>query len=143
MSKKELQRKTIFDLVKIGQISQKDASKRLGLSYRQIRRSYQRYLKDGEQGLIHRNRGKLSHHAFSPVIKKSVIALFKEKYWDFGPTLAGEKLDEDDKIKLSAETLRTWLKSEGLWLPKRKIVLEEHVGRDLVSCFRYMLGLQE
>ena len=48
MSKKELQRKTIFDLVKIGQISQKDASKRLGLSYRQIRRSYQRYLKDGE-----------------------------------------------------------------------------------------------
>jgi transposase len=120
MSKKELQRKTIFDLVKIGQISQKDASKRLGLSYRQIRRSYQRYLKDGEQGLIHRNRGKLSHHAFSPVIKKSVIALFKEKYWDFGPTLAAEKLEEDDTIKLSAETLRTWLKLEGLWLPKRK-----------------------
>jgi transposase len=127
MSKKELQRKTIFDLVKIGQISQKDASKRLGLSYRQIRRSYQRYLKEGEEGLIHRNRGRPSHHAFSPEFKKSVISLFQEKYWDFGPTLAAEKLDEDDKIKLSAETLRTWLKSEGIWLPKRK--RKEHRSR--------------
>ncbi len=120
MSKKELQRKTIFDLVKIGQITCLDASKRLDLSYRQTRRSYGRYITEGDEGLIHRNRGKPSHRAFSPTLKKSVIALFKEKYWDFGPTLAAEKLDEDDKIKVSVETLRTWLKSEGLWLPKRK-----------------------
>ena len=45
MSKKELQRKTIFD---------KDASKRLGQSYRQTRRSYGRYITEGDEGLIHR-----------------------------------------------------------------------------------------
>ncbi len=64
MSKKERQRKSIFDLVKLGQISQLDASKRLYLSYRQTKRAYQRYLKEGDAGLVHRSRGKASPRAF-------------------------------------------------------------------------------
>lgn len=120
MSKKELRRKSIFDLVKHGQITQLDASKRLYLSYRQTKRSYQRYLKEGDPGLIHRSRGKSSKRAYSLEIKKAALALYEEKYWDFGPTLASEKLDEEDNIKLNAETLRIWLKEAGLWLPKRQ-----------------------
>ena len=53
MNKKELQRKSIFDLVKIGQITCLDASERLGLSFRQTRRSYGRYITEGDEGLIH------------------------------------------------------------------------------------------
>lgn len=64
MSKKELQRKSIFDLVKLGQITRLDASKRLYLSYRQTKRAYQRYLKEGDAGLTHRGRGKASPRAF-------------------------------------------------------------------------------
>jgi transposase len=120
MSKKELQRKSIFDLVKHGQITQKDASKRLYLSYRQTKRAYQRYLKEGDTGLIHRSRGKASPRAFSFEMKKTVLGLYEEKYWDFGPTLASEKLLEEDNLKLHAETLRIWLKAAGLWLPKRQ-----------------------
>ena len=120
MSKKELQRKSIFDLVKQGQISQLDASRRLYLSYRQTKRSYQRYLKEGDEGLIHRSRGKASSRALSPEMKKMVLTLYEEKYWDFGPTLASEKLLEDDHFKLHAETLRLWLKAAGLWQPKRQ-----------------------
>jgi transposase len=120
MSKKELQRKSIFDLVKLGQLTQLDASKRLYLSYRQTKRAYQRYLKEGDEGLIHRSRGKASPRAFSLEMKKTVLALYEEKYWDFGPTLAAEKLLEDDNIKLHAETLRLWLKAKGLWQPKRQ-----------------------
>ena len=29
-----------------------------------------------------------------------------EKYYDFGPTFASEKLDENDGIKISKETVR-------------------------------------
>ncbi len=88
MNKKELQRKSIFDLVKLGQLTQLAASKRLYLSYRQTKRAYQRYLKDGDIGLIHRSRGKTSPRALSLEMKKSALALYEEKYWDFGPTLA-------------------------------------------------------
>jgi len=119
MSKKELQRKSIFDLVKLGQITQLDAAKRLYLSYRQTKRAYQRYLKEGDTGLIHRSRGKKSPRAFSLEMKEAVLSLYSEKYWDFGPTLAAEKLYEEDKFQLHAETLRLWLKEAGLWQPRR------------------------
>lgn len=41
--KKELRRKSIFDLLELGQLTQLDASKRLHLSYRQTKRAYQRW----------------------------------------------------------------------------------------------------
>jgi hypothetical protein len=53
-------------------------------------------------------------------MKQTVLALYEEKYWDFGPTLASEKLLEDDHQKLHAETLRLWLKEAGIWQPKRQ-----------------------
>jgi transposase len=120
MSKKELRRKSILDLVKLGQLTQLDASKRLVLSYRQTKRIYQRYLKEGDCGLVHKSRGKASARSYPLEMKKTVLALYEEKYWDFGPTLAAEKLLEDDNQKLHAETLRLWLKEAGLWQPKRQ-----------------------
>lgn len=140
MSKKELQRKSIFDLVKIGQLTQLDASKRLYLSYRQTKRAYQRYLKEGDAGLVHRSRGKASSRAFSPEMKKRVLGLYCEKYWDFGPTLATEKLLEDDELSLHAETLRQWLKEAGIWMPRR--VRKAHrTRRKRRSCFGELLQL--
>jgi transposase len=119
MSKKELRRKSILDLVKLGQLTQMDASKRLGLSYRQTKRIYRRYVSKGDDGLIHKNRGKRSAHAFPLEMKKAVLCMYEEKYWDFGPTFAAEKLYEEDAIKLHGETLRLWLKEAGLWEPRR------------------------
>lgn len=119
MNKKELRRKSILDMVKNEQITQKAASARLGISYRQTKRIYIRYMKDGDEGLIHKNRGKASSRAYPLSMKKTVLSLYGEKYWDFGPTLASEKLYEDDNLKLHAETLRLWLKEAGLWQPRR------------------------
>lgn len=120
MSKKELERKSILDRVKLGELSQKDASKRLYLSYRQTKRVYQKYLKEGDEGLVHKSRGKESTRAYPQEMKETVLSLYQEKYWDFGPTLASEKLREEDNQQLHAETLRLWLKAAGLWQPKRQ-----------------------
>lgn len=120
MSKKERLRKTIFDRVKDGQLSQVDASRRLGLSYRQTKRSYQRFLKEGDAGLVHRSRGKGSHRAYAPAKKANILKHYEEKYMGFGPTLASEKLEEDDGYQVNRETLRLWLKAAGLYLPRRK-----------------------
>jgi transposase len=140
MSKKELQRKSIFDLVKRGALTQLAASKRLYLSYRQTKRAYHRYLKEGDGGLIHRSRGKASPRAFSLEMKKTVLALYSEKYWDFGPTLASEQLHEDDGITVHAETLRLWLKEAGLWMPRR-LRKAHRTRRKRRSCFGELLQL--
>lgn len=120
MSKKELQRKGLFDLVRLGYLTQLEASRRLYLSYRQVKRAYQRYLKEGAEGLVHQSRGKPSARAYSVEMKRKVLELYEEKYRDFGPTLASEKLAEEDNLSLHAETLRLWLKAAGLWEPRRQ-----------------------
>ena len=79
--------------LKSGHLSQLEASRRLSLSYRQTKRSYKRFLTDGDHGLVHKNRGRKSNVAYSPSFKKRVIELYEEKYLGFGPTLAAEKLE--------------------------------------------------
>lgn len=41
-----------------------------------------------------------------------VLALLREKYSDFGPTLATEKLLERHSIRVSIETLRSWMTAD-------------------------------
>jgi hypothetical protein len=49
-----------------------------------------------------------------------VLARYKERYWDFGPTLASEKL-ELDGLDVHPETLRRWLgPGEHKWNRRRK-----------------------
>ena len=48
------------------------------------------------------------------------MGLVHERYADFGPTLACEKLVEQHGYRLSVETLRQWMIAEGLWKPKKR-----------------------
>ncbi|SGZ09125.1 Putative phage intergrase [Moritella viscosa] len=60
-------------------------------------------------------RGKPSNRQFSPAFKQNALRIIKDKYADFGPIFANKKLLEKHGIKLSSETLRCWMISEGLW----------------------------
>ena len=120
MNKKERRRKAILDQVFGGFMLRKDACKRLGISERQLKRIISRYTKEGDAGLIHKSRGKVCGHAYPEKIKEKALSLYRDKYLDFGPTFASEKLEEDDGVKVHPETLRLWLKAEGLWQSHRK-----------------------
>jgi len=120
MNKKERYRKAILEHVKEGFISRRDARKRLKLSDRQFKRIFSRYKKFGDEGLVHQSRGKPSHYAFSKEMKEQILKVYREKYLDFGPTFAAEKLWEEDHLEIHAETLRLWLKEAGLWEPRRQ-----------------------
>jgi len=101
-------------------ITQKEAADTIDLSERQVRRKVKRIRQEGEKGAIHRSRGRPSNRAKPDKIKNKVLTLFKNKYPDFGPTLASEKLFERDKIKINDETLRLWLIEESIPYKKRK-----------------------
>ena len=54
------------------------------------------------------------------MIKSEVCKLIREKYSDFGPTLAHEKLVERHNKKLSVESLRQMMIADELWVPKQR-----------------------
>ena len=101
-------------------ITQKDASEVIGLSLRQVQRMVARVRLEGDKGIIHKSRGRTSNRSISDAIRRKALTIFKATYHDFGPTLASEKLFERDKIKINDETLRLWLRAEGIPYKERK-----------------------
>jgi len=66
--------------------------------------------------------------------------LLKDKYPDFGPTFAAEKLLEIHKIDHDPKTIRAIQIQEGLWKPRRSRVAGEHRSwRQRRSAFGEML----
>lgn len=118
MSDKERLRKANLEMVKQGRLTLIMAAIQCNISYRQAIRLYQRYISLGDLGLIHKARGKISNYSHPD--REKIITLYKEKYEGFGPTLAAEKLTEDDNLVVDHNTLRCWLLEENLWHKQRK-----------------------
>ena len=89
----------------------------------------------GAEGLVSKRRGKRSNHALDPGLRREVLGWMKERYADFGPTLACEKLTEVHGYRLSVETLRQWMMAEGLWKAKCRRRLRIHQRRPRRACF--------
>jgi hypothetical protein len=114
MSAKELRRVHVIRQVRDKQMTQVKAGELLGVTPRPVRRLLARVTRAGDQGLVHRGRGKPSNRRIAEPVKAKVLRLYETRYGDFGPTLAAEKLAERDGIPLSAETLRGWLLDQGV-----------------------------
>ncbi len=121
MSTKELRRLQVIQQVLDKKIKQVEAAQVLGLSDRQIRRLVKRVGAEGERGLAHRSRGRLSNRAIDRKMKVRILGLYEAHYSDFGPTLAAEKLAERDRIAICDETLRLWLLEAGITHFKRRV----------------------
>lgn len=119
MSAKERCRKSVFDEVQRGRLTLSEASKKLGLGYRQCRRSYRRFREEGDAGLVHRSRGRPSNRRLPQKLRERAVKRYRERYEGFGPTLAAEKLAQEGLV-LDHETLRRLLMKEGLWSKRRK-----------------------
>ena len=120
MTEKEIARCNVIQNLIDGKIDGADASKQIGLSVRHIRRLKGMVIKFGARGIIHGNRGKNSNRKLSEDLIKKAEKCLKEKYYDFKPTFASEKLYEIEKIKLSKETVRIIMNKIGLWKIKPK-----------------------
>ena len=119
MSQKERERLKVFERVKRDELKQLEAAEICGLSYRQTRRLYQRYREFGDCGLVHRGRGRPSNRQYPAEFRQAVLRRYQERYPDFGPTLAAEKLGLEG-YALDHETLRHWLLKAKLWRKRRK-----------------------
>jgi transposase len=110
--------KVLYGVIQ-GERGQKEAARLLRLSVRQVRRLVGRIKASGDQGLIHRLRGRPSNRRLDGELRQKVLAEYQRCYADFGPTLASEKLAEQGLV-VSHDTLRRWLLATGLWQRQRQ-----------------------
>lgn len=119
MGQKELLRSKTLEMVKQKKMTLKQAVCRLGICYRQGLRIYRAYLERGDTALVHGLTGKPSGRRTGEAERERAAALYKERYNDFGPTFAAEKMLESDGFTIGVSTLRRILIAEGLWERKR------------------------
>ena len=117
LSKRERDRLVVLRRVKQGQLKQKAAAEQLGLSPRWVKKLVKRMRQEGDRGLAHRLRGRPSNRAHQAETERRVLALVREHYRDYGPTLASEVLARDHDLTVNRETLRQWMSRERLWKP--------------------------
>ena len=120
MSQKEVSRLYVIRQTIDKAITQEEAAALLGLTNRQVRRIARSVKMEGDVGICHKSRGKRAHNRIADKIKNRAIALCRDRYKEFGPTHASEKLLMKHGIKLSDETLRGWFQEERLPYKNRK-----------------------
>ncbi|MCB8881488.1 ISNCY family transposase [Acidisoma cellulosilytica] len=134
MSDREFSRLKVLLDVQSGGLRVQDAAELTGLSRRQVFRLLKSLREQGAPSLVSRRRGRPSNRRLPPSYRDLAMALVKERYADFGPTLATEKLSELHGFGISRETLRHWMIEDGLWIDRRRRLPSVHQPRNRREC---------
>lgn len=126
MSKQDIDRHDVLKRLVRKEIKRSHAAKLLSLTVRHVTRLKQAVITFGASALIHKQRGKPSHNRLPEKERTKIVMLLKERYADFGPTFAAEKLCEIHKIHRDPKTIRAIQIQAGLWKPHRSKTKEEH-----------------
>lgn len=140
MSRKEINQTGVFERLTKKEIKQKEAGKMLGLSTRQIRKKLKEFRRLGAISLIHRLRGKPSNNHLDERLVNKALDIVREKYPDFGPTFASEKLWENHRLKINSESLRQRMIKAGIWMSKAKKI-SHRSWRERKECFGELVQL--
>jgi hypothetical protein len=134
MSNQEFSRLQVLLDVQSGRLRFEDAAQLIGLGRRQVFRLLKSVREAGPAGLISKRRGRPSNRRLLPEYRELAMALVRERYADFGPTLAAEKLTELHGFGISRETLRNWMIEDGLWIDRRRRLPSVHQPRNRREC---------
>lgn len=117
---KEQEKLAIINDLLSGKITNNQAATMLGISARQIKRLKKQVRREGAGAVVHKLKGRQGNHHIDEVIREKALTVIKEKYTDFKPTFATEKLAERHAIHISPETTRLWMTKENLWKPRKQ-----------------------
>src|SRR5262245_17051274 len=114
MSQKERDTLKVMHGVLASERTQAEAARLLRRSVRHVRRLQRKLEAAGDGALVHGLRGRPSNRQADPKLKAAVLKAYRQRYADFGPTMAAEKL-AGEGLAVGVETLRRWLLAAGLW----------------------------
>ena len=96
------------------------ASKKLGISRRQIDRLIIKYKEKGKSGFVHGNRGHIPTKALDKSISEDIILLYRTKYQDFNFNHFKEYLEEEENINVSYDFIYKHLTKAGMLSPRAR-----------------------
>jgi transposase len=119
MGMREFDRLKTIQEVAEGNLRAATAATQLEISKRQINRLVSRYRTEGNAAVVSHQRGQPGHRQLSPGLASMALSIIRDRYSDFGPTLACEKLRERHGIVIGKETVRKLMSEAGLWIPRK------------------------
>lgn len=120
------------------------ASKKLGISRRQIDRLIIKYKEKGKSAFIHGNRSKCPVNAIDKSISEDIILLYKNKYYDFNFNHFKEFLKINENIDVSYKFIYKTLTKEGILSPKaRKKTIKEFKKKQLLKEKKINLAMSD
>lgn len=119
ISEREIQRYRLLKMTIEGRISLSEASKAMGVSYRQAKRLKRRVIEQGSKGLVHGNVGRSPVNKIDGDLRTRALELSSEKYAGFNDRHFTEMLKEAEGMELGRETVRLLRRGAGI-APKRK-----------------------
>jgi hypothetical protein len=134
LSQRERDRLKVLHEVKEKHLTQVAAAERLKGTDRQVRRMLLRIRERGDGSLVHGLRGRPSNRKLAARFEQKILARLRQRYADFGPTLAAEHLAQEG-FRVSRETLRKWMTKAALWRPRSQRVKAVHVWRERRASF--------
>jgi transposase len=134
LSRRERDRLKVLHEVNQKHLTQVLAAERLKVSDRQVRRMLLRIHERGDAALVHGLRGRPSNRKLAAGFEQKVLARVRQRYADFGPTLAAEHLAQEGFL-VSRETLRKWMTQAALWRPHHQRVKKIYVWRERKASF--------
>jgi hypothetical protein len=143
MSNQEFSRLQVLLDVQPGRLWIEDVAQLVGLGRRQVFRLLKGIRESGPAGLISKRRGRPSNRRLPPAYRELAMVLVRERYADFGPTLAAEKLTELHGFGISRETLRCWMIEDGLWVDRRHRLPSVHQPRNRRECVGELVQIDD
>ena len=120
------------------------ASKKLGISRRQIDRLIIIYKEKGKSGFVHGNRSRKPASTIDKSISEDIITLYKNKYYDFNFNHFKEFLETKENIKVSYKYIYNVLTKEGILSPKaRKKTKRKFTKQKLLNEKKINLAMNE
>ena len=120
------------------------ASKKLGISRRQIDRLIIKYKENGKSAFIHGNRSKKPVNALDNSISEDIILLYKTKYYDFNFSHFKEFLKKNENIDVSYDFIYKNLTKAGILSPKaRKKTKREFKKKQLLEEKKINLAMSD
>jgi len=120
LTRQEHERLAVIKRVLKREIRQAEAADLLNLTERQVRNLRDKMREKGVRGMAHGNRGRSSPRKMSLELEERIVKIVRERYEDFKPKLASEKLWAKEGIRVSDEKLRRVMIAHGLWRARRR-----------------------